>query len=427
MDDRVGQLALLARTYGDVCRFRMGFFDIYLLSHPDYIKELLVTQHRTVRKSLVIRLGRLLLGNGLLSSEGEFHRRQRRLMAPAFHKRSIERCCAVMAEKAEALSRTWQPGHTVDMHHEMTRITLGIIGETMFGSDVGEKATQVSRVLKDVFSLVTRVNDPIRGVFLSILPLPSNIRFLRARHTLDRIVYGLIRERRAQAGDRDDLLSLLLNARDAEGDGSGMTDRQVRDEVLIIFLAGHETTANALTWTWYLLSQHPEIEAKLHEEVDRVLDGRLPGMDDMIRLPYTRMVVQESMRLYPPAYVMDRELMEPLTVGGVTIPKGKTCFVSPWVLHHDPRFFPEPEVFRPERWAAGEKEPPRYAYFPFGAGPRQCIGEQFAWAEAILVLATLAQHWQPRLVPGHPVETHPLITLRPKYGMKMTLEAIVSE
>lgn len=421
MADRVGYLENLAQRYGDVCRFRMGIFEIFLLSHPDHVRALFVGHSRAVRKSIVIRLGRLILGNGLLSSEGDFHRRQRRLIAPAFHRKRIEDYCNTMAEEVARLESGWTPDAEVDMHLEMTRLTLAIIGKTMFGADVDGDVETVTKSLEDIFAMITRINNPVAGVVKSVLPLPSNLRFLRARARLDRIVYRMIRARR-NAGDTGDLLGMLLEARDAEGDGSGMTDKQVRDEALVLFLAGHETTANALTWTFYLLSRHPEAAERLHAELDAALGGRAPRLEDFERLHYLRMVAEESMRLYPPAYAIDRELLEPLEVGGYTIPAGKTCFVSPWVLHHDPRFYPDPYAFNPERWTPEEKaKRPKYAYLPFGAGPRICIGEQFAWTETIATLAILCQRWRPELVPGHPVEAQPLITLRPRYGMRMRL------
>ena len=309
------------------------------------------------------------------------------------------------------------------MDAAMNRVTLAIIGETMFGANVEEEARAVNRALETIFAMLNRLTGPV-GLMKCLLPLPSNFRFLYARYHLNKIVYGMIRERRACGEHRDDVLSMLLEARDEEGDGGGMSDRQVRDEVLILFLAGHETTANTLAWTWYLLSQHPEVEARLHAELDAVLGGRAPAFADLPKLTYTRQIIEESMRVYPTVYAMDRSTTKDIEVGGYTVPKGKTIFVSPWCMHHDPRYYPEPFRFDPDRWTPEEKEKrPRYAFFPFGGGPRTCIGEQFAWAEAICVLATLAQRWKPRLKPGHPVETYPLITVRLKHGLKMTLEA----
>jgi cytochrome P450 len=258
------------------------------------------------------------------------------------------------------------------------------------------------------------------GELLEHLPLPYLRRGRRARERLDAIVYDMIRERRARGGDRGDLLSMLLLARDAEGDGQGMTDRQIRDEAMTIFLAGHETTANALTWTWYLLSQSPEVERQLHAEVDEVLQGRLPTVADVDRLPFVTRVVTESMRLYPPAWLIGRRALHDYTVKGYRVPARSIVVMSQWIVHRDPRFFPDPERFDPDRWTPERRAAlPRFAYFPFGAGPRQCIGEGFAWMELVLVLATLAQQWRFELVPDHPVVPQAAITLRPKHGMRM--------
>ena len=258
---------------------------------------------------------------------------------------------------------------------------------------------------------------------LDKLPLPSTRRFEKARERLDGIIYGLIEERRANGEDRGDLLSMLLMSQDEEGDGKGMTDLQVRDEAMTLFLAGHETTANALTWTWYLLSQHPEAEKGLHEELDAVLGNRLPTVEDLDRLSYTRMVLAESMRLYPPVWAVARRAINDYEVDGFVAPAGSFVFMSQYVTHRDERFHPDPLRFDPERWTP-ERQASRlqFSYFPFGGGPRRCIGESFAWMEGILVLATLARKWKARLVPGHRVELKPLITLRPKHGMRMTLE-----
>jgi cytochrome P450 len=257
---------------------------------------------------------------------------------------------------------------------------------------------------------------------LQKLPLPQLRRFDAARARLDAIIYRLIEQRRLAGEDRGDLLSMLLLAQDTEVDGGGMTDEQLRDELMTIFLAGHETTANALTWTWYLLSQNPEAEARLHEEIDRVLAGRVPGFDDVAKLKYTEMVLAESMRLYPPAWALGRLAMEDFEIGGYVVPRKSLVLMSQYVMHRDPRYFAEPFKFKPERWTPEARESrPQFSYFPFGGGPRRCIGEGFAWMEGILLIATIARQWQMRLVPNHPVVLKPVITLRPKHGMRMSL------
>lgn len=422
MADRLGYLERLHQAHGDVAHFKMGLWNIYVVNHPDYVKQMFVADAHKTRKSAVIRLGRIILGNGLLSSEGELHKKQRRLIAPAFHRKRIAHYVDAMSRQARELSAQWHDGQQLDMHEEMMRLTLSVIGETMFGADVSEQSKAVNECLESIFVMLNRITSPFNAL-KCLLPLPSNAKFLYARWKLDRIVYAMIEERsRNPQQHHDDLLQMLLDARDEEGDGSGMDRRQIRDEVLILFLAGHETTANALTWTWYLLSQHPEVEQRLHVEIDRVLEDQSPTFEDVMRLPYTRMVIEESMRCFPPVYAIDRDVMEPITLGPYHIPRGSTIFVSPWCLHHDPRYFPDPERFDPDRWLPEEKERrPKHCYFPFGMGTRSCIGEQFAWAEAIVLLAALARNWRAELMPGTVVEPYPLITVRPKNGLPVIL------
>lgn len=416
--NRLSYFEELHQQHGDIVLFRAGFRQICFINHPDYIREVFVTQSEKFRKGLILQVSRALLGNGLLTSEGDFHRRQRRLMAPAFHKKRIEGYCESMVRHATAMRDTWQPGQVFDLYQEMNRLTLSIIGETMFGAEVAGEAEAVNRALEGMFRLVFRIADPVQ-LLKFLLPLPGNFAFLSARKRLNRIVYGMIEERRRNTVQREDMLGMLLAARDEE-DGAGMTDRQIRDEVLIVFLAGHETTANALTWTFYLLTRHPEIEARLQEEVDRAFSESAPGFDMLPRLPYTRMVLEEAMRLYPPAHTIGREALADVQLGEYRIKKGTTVLSSPWVMHRDSRYYPDPERFDPSRWTPERKEArPKFCYFPFGAGPRICIGEQFAWAEATLVLAVLARRWTLRLAQDHPVEPLPLITLRPKEGVRM--------
>jgi cytochrome P450 len=302
----------------------------------------------------------------------------------------------------------------------MARLTLAIAGKTLFGVDIAAEATEIGAAITTLLQFSTRFNLPFAELFMK-LPLPSNVRMRRAQQYLDTTIYGIIQERRRHGNDTGDVLSLLLGAPEAQH-AAGMTEKQVHDEALTLLLAGHETTAVALTWTWYLLSQHPEVEAKLHAELATVLGGRLPTEADLPHLSYTRMVFTEAMRLYPPAWMMTRRTLVAYELGGYTLPVGTFIMLSPYVTHRQARLFPDPEVFAPERWAApAETSHPKLAYFPFGGGPRQCIGESFAWMEALLLLATLAQQWQLRLVPGHRVVPQPLVTLRPKGGMPMTL------
>jgi cytochrome P450 len=301
------------------------------------------------------------------------------------------------------------------------RLTLGIVARTLFDADVESEAAEIGNALTTAFESFNFAMLPFTE-YLEKLPIRSVRRFNAARATLDRTIYRMIDERRRSGEDRGDLLSMLLMATDTEGDGSGMSDLQLRDEALTLFLAGHETTANALTWTWYLVSQHPEVEARLHQEIDTALQGRTPTHEDMPKLPYTRMVFAESMRLYPPAWGIGRRALESFEARGFTIPKRAVILMCPYIVHRDERFFPDPERFDPERWtpeAAASR--PKFSYFPFGGGNRVCIGEQFAWMEGVLLIAALAQKWRMQLDPSQRVEVQPLITLRPRYGMRMRL------
>lgn len=418
----LAMMIAMKEEHGDIAHWRIGPQHLYLFSHPDLIRDVLVTNAKNFHKSRGLERAKRLLGNGLLTSEGEFHLRQRRLAQPAFHRQRIASYAVTMGEYASRTSDRWSDGETVDMHAEMMRLTLGIVGRTLFDADVENEAAEIGEALTMAFESFNFAMLPFTE-YLEKLPLPWVRRFNSARDTLDRTIYGMIEARRRSGEDRGDLLSMLLMATDTEGDGTGMSDLQLRDEALTIFLAGHETTANALTWAWYLLSQHPEIEARLHDEVDTVLKERVPACDDVQRLPYTRMVFAESMRLYPPAWAIGRRAIDSFTAREFTIPKRSVILASQYIVHRDERFYPEPERFDPERWTPGAiASRPKFSYFPFGGGNRVCIGEQFAWMEGVLLIASLAQKWRMRLAPGHPVQVQPLITLRPKHGMRMTLE-----
>jgi len=416
-------LTRIAREHGDIVHFRMGPQHVLMLNHPDLIKDVLVTRADHFHKGRTLQRAKRLLGEGLLTSEGEHHRRQRRLAQPAFHRKRVESYGAVMVDYAALTASRWHDGETLDITHEMMRLTLSIVGKTLFDTEVESEADEVGGALTQILELFQMLLLPY-SEYLEKLPLPANRRFLRARAKLDAVIYRIINERRASGTDRGDLLSMLLLAQDEEGDMGGMTDEQLRDEALTIFLAGHETTANALSWTWYLLSQNPEAEARLHAELDAVLqDGRLPTVEDLPGLRYTEMVLAESMRLYPPAWVVGRLAIKDYAVGDYVAEPGTLILISQYVMHRDSRFFPEPLRFDPERFAPEAKEArPAYAYFPFGGGARRCIGEGFAWMEGTLLIAAIARRWRMRLVPGHAVVAHPRITLRPKHGILMTLE-----
>ena len=420
--DLIGMLTTIAKEYGDIAYFKIGPIDIVLLNHPDYIKDVLVTHHRNFVKGRPLEMAKRLLGEGLLTSEGEFHTRQWRMIQPAFHRKRIEAYGAVMADYASRLSERWCDGMAVDIAQKMTQMATAIAGKTMFNTDVESAAPEIDRALAAATSLFTRVSIPFSEWLLK-LPLPSTFRFYRAKARLDATIYRMINEHRRSGKDDGALLSLLLLAQDEEGDQGVMTDQQVRDEALTLLLTAFDTTSLALTWTWYLLSQHPEAEAELHAELDRVLGGRLPTVDDLPKLQYTRMVLTEAMRLYPPLYVIARKALNDYPVDQYIVPAGTLILMSPYLIHRDRRFYANPSKFDPKQWAS-ETHPqaPKFAYFPFGGGPRSCIGESFAWMEGILVIATLAQRWQMRLVPGHPVALLPLVNLRPKYGMSMIVQ-----
>jgi cytochrome P450 len=415
-------LMKVARDYPDVAHFKLGPQHTFLLSHPDHIQNVLVAHDWNFLKGRGLQRAKKVLGKGLLTSEGNFHRRQRRLSQPAFHRQRIAAYAQTMVDYAERRSEQWMEGEQRDIAQEMMSLTLAIVAKTLFDADVETEAKEIGKALGEVLEMFSTFSSPLTEV-LDKLPLPKNRRVQQAKMRLDETIYRIIEERRGDSRDRGDLLSMLMLAQDTEGDGGGMSDEQLRDEVMTLFLAGHETTANALTWTWYLLSQHPDVEARLHAEIDSVLEGSRATADDVARLTYTEMVMAESMRLYPPVWVMGRRAVSGYKVGKFHVPAKSIILLSQYVVHHDERYYPEPEKFDPERWKPEARAArPKYAYFPFGGGSRMCIGEQFAWMEGILLIATLAQKWKLRLVPGHSVKLQPLITLRPKHGMKMTVE-----
>jgi len=421
--DPAGFLEKMARGYGDIVYIPLGRQHIYCVSHPEAVRDVLVTHQNKFKKSRMLERARVLLGDGLLTSEGGHHRRQRRLVQPAFHRDRLAGYGAVMVDRAALVRDQWQSGQSFDVLQEMMRLTLAIVAQTLFSTEVDSEADEIGTALTEVFSLFEIILMPFSEI-LEKLPLPAVRRFKRARKRLDETIYRLIAERRASGVDAGDLLSMLLMARieeDEEGSG-GMSDEHVRDEALTLFLAGHETTADALTWAWYLLSQNPEAEAAFHAELDRVLAGRLPSFDDLPQLRYTEAVFAEALRLYPPAWGIGRRALEDYQVGDFAIPARSVVLLSPYVVHRDPRWFPEPLAFRPERWLAEDSARPKFAYFPFGGGARVCIGERFAWMEGTLLLAVIGQRWRLRLEAGHRVETHARITLRPKFGLRMIAE-----
>ncbi len=418
--DRLDFFTRCARDYGDVVAVRFGPRRIYLVSDPHAIEEVLVTGSRNFIKHFALRLNPAVLGNGLLTSEADFWLRQRRLIQPAFQRSRLTAYLADMVAATQRVLGGWAPGETREVAAEMSRLTLMIAAKALFGAEVEGDAKDVGRALE---VLLERFRARFNSLFWlpRWVPTPGKLRFDRAVRRLDEIIYRFIRERRHNGGERGDLLSILLNARD-EDDGSRMTDRQLRDEAMTLFLAGHETTALTLSWTWYLLATHPLVAERLAAEVDDVLGARAPGADDLSRLRNAEQVVQESMRVLPAIYTIGREALADCEVGGYRVPRGTTLLMSQWVVHRDARWFDDPESFRPERWAEERvKSLPRFAYFPFGGGPRLCIGNTFAMMESVLVLAMMAQRYRFTVVPGHPVEPWPTFTLRPRHGIRAVI------
>jgi cytochrome P450 len=418
--DPLRYLTALQRQYGDIVALRAFNYRVFYLSHPDFIEQLLVTQARKFAKGRILKANRRLFGNGLLISEGDFWLRQRRLAQPAFHRARITSYGQTMVRYTERMLAEWREGETRDIHAEMMRLTLQIVAKTLFDAEVGADTQEVGRALE----AITALNSDFRRLVLTPpwLPTSHNVRAALATRKLNRIVYRIIADRRRSPGDTGDLLSMLLAAQD--DDGSRMSDRQLRDETITLFLAGHETTAILLSWTWWLLAQNPDVEGKLHAELSSVVAGRSLSPLDLPKLPYTEKIITESLRLYPPAWGIPRMALEDVEIGGYTIPKGSGVSVSSWVVHRDPRWFDDPLAFRPDRWDGElQKRLPRFAYFPFGGGPRQCIGNAFALMEAQLLLASIAQKFRFRLVSDHPVVPQASITLRPKHGIRVVLEA----
>jgi len=418
--DALGTLTRWAREYGDIFHYRFLNIHVYFVNRPDYIEDVLVTNHARFIKGRGLKANRRLFGNGLLTSEGDFWRRQRRLSQPAFHRERIESYARVMVAYTERMLAGWRNGERRDVHRDMMRLTLEIVAKVLFDTDMSDQVAEVGAALE----AITLQNTRGQMLFPALrhLPTPGNLRYWRAVKRLEKIIYGILAQRRGMRPQADgDLLSMLLAAQDE--DGSRMTDRQLRDEVMTLILAGHETTALLLSWTWYLLSENPEVEARLAAELRDVLGGRSPSVADLPRLPYTEKVVKESLRLYPPAYIMARIAPEGHRIGGYDIRPGASVVMSQWIMHRDARYFDQPERFVPERWSEKfERRLPKFAYFPFGGGPRLCIGSSFALMEAALLLATIAQKVRLRVVPGSPIVPLPAITLRPKYGVPVTLE-----
>jgi cytochrome P450 len=407
--------------YGDTVALRVGDFTQVMILNPDDVHEVLVAQASKFQKDAgytdtKVGLARF-LGNGLITSNGDFWRRQRKLAAPAMHARRIASYADTMVNFTEQMLTTWRDNQMIDANAAMKKLTMEIVAKCLFNTEVGHEAERVHETLE-------AIQDASSGFSLipPWVPTPKELRARRARKELDEMIYKMIRERRATGEDKGDLLSMLLLARDE--DGSMMNELQARDEAVSMFLAGHETTANLLTWTFSLLAQYPEVEAKLHAEVDQVLQGRAATLEDLKKLPYTEMVIKEALRMYPPAWVISREATTEVELGGYHYPKGTVFGVGIYYIHRDPRNFPQPDVFDPERFTPeNEAKIPKFAYIPFGDGPRICIGFMFAQMEAALLLATIAARYRLEIKPGYKVEMHPRLTLNVRGGLPMVLHA----
>lgn len=418
--DELDFLMQQVHEHGDVVHVRVVNHHAYIPSHPRDIETVLVSKSSNFIKSVFLRESKALFGDGLLTSEGGLWQKQRRALQPAFHHDHVLSYTRTMLESTARMLARWQDGEERDVHQDMTRLTMEIVAKVLFGEEITSDAEQAC----EAFGLFFKQYDERFGLYLipEWVPTPENIRYRRSIKRLDEVVLRIIRRKVANDnGQSPDVLSVLLRAR--EGKGAGTEERQVRDEIMTLFFTGHETTALALAWTFYLLGQNPDKEQKLQAEIDSVLEGRTPTFQDLARLSFLEMVFKESLRLYPPAFGVVREALSDCEIGGYPIPKGATLAMFQWVVHRDPRFFDLPEEFVPERWENDlAKSLPRCAYFPFGAGPRLCIGNTFAQAEVPLLLAAIIQKFQLNLVPGHKVATAPSLTLRPLKGIRVTLK-----
>ncbi|HEX3681793.1 MAG TPA: cytochrome P450 [Bryobacteraceae bacterium] len=410
----------LAETYGDIAHYKLGSHHIVFLNNPEYIREVLVMQNDNFIKERTVQRSKMLLGEGMITAEGPVHRAQRLAAQPAFHRQRVVEYAGAMVEEAARIRDSWRAEEQRDIAADMMHLTLNVVARTLFATDLRDEVYELAAAINRIMGLYNFLIMLPAAEWLVYLRPPGLAAFVRARKRIDAVVYRMIDAHRKSGLDRGSLLDLMLAASPANNEESRQS---LRDQVITIFLAGYETVANALSWTWYLLSQNPDCELKFQDEVDTVLKGRLPAFEDVSHLRYTENVMAESLRLYPPAWAMGRYALNDFALGDYFLPARTTVLISQFVTHRDPRYFPEPLRFDPERFSAeGKARRAKFTYFPFVAGARQCIGESFAWMEGVLILATLAQKWKLRLVPGHPVEPQPLITLRPKYGMQMLVE-----
>lgn len=411
----------LARDYGDIAHYKLAWNHIVFLNHPDYIREVLVVQNDNFIKERTVQRTKMLLGEGMITSEGVQHRSQRQVAQPAFHRQRIPEYARAMVEEAVRTRESWRDGEQRDIAADMMHLTLNVVARTLFATDLREEVRELADAINRIMGLYNFLVMLPAAEWLVHMRPPGLAAFVRARKRIDAVVYRMIEAHRRERSNGGSLLDLMLSAAPEHTQAS---EQSLRDQVITIFLAGYETVANSLSWTWYLLSQNAECERRFHAEIDRELRGKVPSFEDVPRLRYIEMVLAESMRLYPPAWAMGRRARNDFSLGDFFLPAKTTVLISQFVTHRDPRFFPDPLRFDPERFTSEAKaRRAKFTYFPFGAGFRQCIGESFAWMEGVLLLATLGQRWKLALVPGHRVEPEPLITLRPKFGMRMQIEA----
>jgi cytochrome P450 len=427
-DELLGFPTELARTYGDLVCVRMGPERLYFANHPAFVREILITRGKSFRKlPRILRAFRSIDGNGLVLSEGDFWLRQRRLVQPAFSTKRFDGYAKTAVDCTREMVESWRAGTEIEISAEMRRLALRIIARTMFDAEIIDVEGRIGSAIETLSEIVTRQTAKLIQ-WPEWLPLPDNRRKRRATKVLDEIIRRVIRERRASGEDKGDLLSMLLKAVDEEGDGTGMTDEQARDEAITLFNAGQDTTAAGLTWLWYLVATCPEAEEKLRDEAQTALGDRPATYADLPSLPYTAMVVKESLRLFPPTWALiPRVAVEDVPMGDYVIRKGGWVYIYPWVIHRDPRFFPDPEQFDPERFATGRVEKiPQHAYIPFGAGPHLCIGNTFAQMEMVLAVSTVVPRFRLALPPNSPpIVLEPHVAIRPRGGLRMRVETAI--
>jgi len=425
VSDMLGLFTKTSREFGGIAQFKLLNSTYFLITNPNYVKYILQDNYKNYIRGRSVETGRVLLGNGLPLIDGDFWLRERRLLQPAFHRERLAALTTTASGVIESFIQKWeqnaQNGEPLDLDEEMMRLTLSVIIKSMFSADIDDKIQSLSHAFNVASKFMLWRSQQMWAPPLSV-PIPRNVEYNRAFNVLNDTIYPLIEN--ARKDPKDDLLGMLLAMRDDET-GEGMTDQQARDEVVTIFFAGHETTAASMAWAFYLLSEHPEVEERVRNELKSVLNGRIPTSADLPKLAYTQQVIQEVLRLYPAAYLFAREAVTDDVIDGYPIPPKTLIFITPFITHRDPTYWPDPERFDPDRFAPEQvSNRPRHIYYPFGEGPHVCIGNNFALMEMQLILAIALQRYRLTLVPNHPIAFKPEATLRPKYGMKMTVKKV---